>query len=135
MNMSTAAPLLNFGNGYKRTVVKKAEGEDPVFKKLFETAASAEAEKVIINNLPLDIMPLHRIFAVADYKKLKGLRPVQFMFFRQTPFFLGSSQHGEGRVAALNYFGEDLKPGYPAASLTPQLTYDPLIYDYSYALL
>ena len=117
---------------------KKATTADPAFTKLFETNTLPGAEAVF-RGLPVDVMPLHRIEAPADYKPFVGAGRTSYA---QRSACVTATRHGKGRVLALDYFDEVI--GFHLHnSLTPYIpyipdtamTHDPVMFDLSYALL
>jgi len=121
----------------KMNTMKEVEGDNPQFTRLFRQNSDPKIAAAILDDLPLDFMPLKRL---NDYDEFSGLRRIPAYkigrWFLQVPVCVTSTRHGQGRVVALHYFEAEMKgQAGTMNSLTPRVLYDPVNYDYAYAIL
>lgn len=112
--------------------------DDPKYNGLFKTDKNPEVGKRIIKGLPFDFIPLKVLQSSDEFAKLRTDIPIYREGGRiqaQMPVCITTSQHGRGRVLALNFFDNKLSRQDADDSLTPRLEYDKVVYDYLYALL
>lgn len=111
-----------------------AKTEDPQFTALFQNDENPSIASQIFAGLPMDLLPLEILAQTTDFKTLKQ-PPRKFDFLLQSPVCITTAHFGKGRIIGLNYFDAELNKTNTLTSLTPNVTYDKVIYDYLYALL
>ena len=116
-------------------------GEDPEFNRLFATDGVPGLADALLAGLPLDALPWHRIKTPGEYQSVPGIPRYDHA---QTAVCLLGTQHGKGRIAALQYADADvssrggvsLSPFLAWPSTAPGLGEDfPVVRDYAFALL
>jgi glycosyl hydrolase family 42 (putative beta-galactosidase) len=113
-----------------------AATKDPQFTSLFQTNDDPEVGQRILAQLPVDSLPLKVLDRVDAFKKLKPLRARWMHDIRaQSPVCITATRHGKGRILGLHYFDAELFKQNRLTCLTPNVTYDPVTYDYAHALL
>jgi len=135
---------------------EEADAPDRRFEALFGANEDPGACGAITDGLPMDLLPFKLVADREDFDKLRPIRCDEGSYPRQSALNIRASHHGSGRVVSLDYFdgkwgrglpdslGEMMSPEtchYPKTgignhnSLSPEILYDDVVYDYSFALL
>ena len=115
---------------------KLAKNDDAQFTALFQTSKNPAISSNILSALPMDCMPLKPLTKIEEFKVLRAL-PSRWMhdIRVQNPVCVTVAEYGKGRIVGLNYFDAQLNKNNGTTSLTPNVAYDPVSYDYLCALL
>ncbi len=119
-------------SGWRGGAAPQATTPDPQYDKLFRQDDKPGITKMLTEGLPFDVIPLSVKDTADEAAKLPKapIAPGSFRLPLQKPVNIRVTKEGNGNIVVLDYC--DLGIGN---SLTSDVFYDPVMYDYEYALL
>ncbi|HOL21884.1 MAG TPA: beta-galactosidase [bacterium] len=115
-----------------RGITPQASAPDPQYEKLFLHNDRPDITEMLTEGLPFDVIPLTPVNSVEEGKKLppSPVAPGTFRIFVQKPVNIRITKEGNGTILVLDYCDDGV-----GNSLTSGVLYNPVMYDYEYALL
>ena len=110
----------------------QATTPDPQYEKLFRQNDKPGLTKILTEGLPFDVIPLTVVESFDEAAKLPAapIAPGTFRVPVQKPVNIRTTREGNGTILVLDYCDQGL-----GNALTSGVFYNPVMYDYEYALL